>query len=984
MNVGNRMFLCLMCFISCAVQAHTVLTGNSGSSTTTFDFSVGPVSFISGVKGMMASVYTGAGEEKSGNTYAVAQFSNALKGFLPVAVSTAMVNNVADQPNPFTGKKIKFLKYHRGSKDEVLPSLVIDQENLSVPVAQQERFYVVASTSVPKADEPTNVDVKIAQSDIPNDAAGSASGYIEGLIGCKVSSSSFGSAIIGAVTENGQDFGSGNSGIAVAKYSSKDIYGTGATLEMFNCNTGALGNAAVLFNNTIDAVKVGSNATIVTADVSPVVDMHWDGALQRFYIALRVTAAAGADSGARAIVVGRLSNNKLYFDSIIPNIAVTGGSNDNIVAANNTRSASIYKVRTMRTTTGLNYLIVNGGNNEDGVSGMRKVANQVYAVPLTNLNLIGDTSYLTSADQGVAAKVTQDPNVEFNVKGNSRFISRRFRDKATTASQLFTTSSTEAQVGAGTLPLVLPDAPTAISTIQDMFVVDDAVYVTVAQGYDVSGVQIQEPGIFHSHAIFDHKGRIASWTPWTRVGGSDDKTYRAGLDGMRGNLWYTTGASSSSVNTVKKGDWGLNSEDGLLGGTTTDSQVGLINTLTREFKSTDGGVQAFADFDACNNAQGIPHSGLTGITTFLASGNKKFSLIKTGDNSEGTGTIKPYTGDFSTNLASGTNDTFPAGTGRIFTVAGTVISNIGPIVANTVFSNASHSWIAVGGPRGLAILSNSSGQGFLPSGLPTNFTFKKAGNYSFVKKIIGDGTFLYVLTTKTFDRITIDPTRFASGNIQCTTLATPQDLGLGRFGSFSDMVIADKLAVLATNKGMFRIANGSSVKAGRCLWTYVPLNESTGLISSLSFASPSTDFNTGLANKGQLYALSAYQGYDQARLYRFYINEGSAISDTSLQNIGDQYIQGTLTYFASFGQFRGNYVSDGSMRFITRPTDETRSLLLQSLPVSIRTASPFYVGNWSTSIAADLPTSGIIGRVLRSSASGAWLLSGDFGLRVSE
>ena len=46
--------------------------------------------------------------------------------------------------------------------------------------------------------------------------------------------------------------------------------------------------------------------------------------------------------------------------------------------------------------------------------------------------------------------------------------------------------------------------------------------------------------------------------------------------------------------------------------------------------------------------------------------------------------------------------------------------------------------------------------------------------------------------------------------------------------------------------------------------------------------------------------------------------------------------------------------------------------------------SPPVVFNWATPLPLDIVNSSMVTAMVRSSASGAWLVAGDFGLRVNE
>lgn len=956
-------------------SAATLLTGDNGTSST-FTFSIGSAMASYGLSSELAGITIGAGEQKTGNTYSIAQYTLAAGKFIPLAVSQVTLNNVKNQTDPLTGKKIKFLCGHVGVDYTYVPFTVIDFSGQM----QQERFYSFPEVNANLTDL-TQTQVAVVSSDVPADAAGVAAGAIQAITSGVVNNLATGESsskevVFGAVSSSGSAFGSSNSGICMARLertaNGPSPKGFNYFLRLFNLTTGSAGNKSVALNQSTPAVMIGSACTFDTT-VVPVVDLWWDGALQRLYIAVRVTAAGGSDNGARALIVGRIVNGILYLDKFVPDAAITASSNDRLVGAVNGGSASIYKVRTMHTSTGLSYAIINGGNGA-----LNSVANRVYAVPLVDERNI-QTNWATAQVQGTAADATSIPQTVYTDVYH-RFKSRSFSTAATSAAQLLSSSDRAAYVGAGTLPFINGSS----KVISDMQVYSDAVYVCVPYDYASSGGQVQQPGVFQSRAIFDNYGRIAAWTPWVRVTGSASLMYHSFLDSSNGSFVFTTGASSSQVYDVKKTVWGTDEKDGLLGGTSTDASVGLINVLARVFQGNNGGIQAAKTFDATVNAVSLPHSGLTGTDILLAAGKNMFALAKTGDDNGIAGTIKPFVGDFANGLVSSANGTFPSGSGRVFTVSGGALSSVGPATTVSVFSNATRSWIAVGGVNGVVILSDAQGQGFLPSSLPLGFTFKKVGDYHFVQKIIGDGTYLYILTSQGLERVVIDPSTFVSGTLNRTVVASPSQLGLGACGSLCDVVIGEKLALLATNKGLYRIANNNSIKVGRPAWVPVVFNESPGPVYSLSIIGSQADVGQSFLTGAQLFALAAYRGYQQACLYRLYILEGSQVSDSSVQMIGDLFVQGLPSYFASFGQFRAAYADDGSVRLAVRPVDPCRTLALYALPAYMRVGLTHFPTAYCTNIAADLPPCAQMGMPLRSDASGAWLLYGSFGLRVNE
>jgi len=978
-DIMRARWLFLMFLVTDTMFGAKILTGDATTSDATFTFSIGTQSFYSS-----SSIMVGAGEMVANNTYAVSSYMSTASRFIPLAVSTAKVNNVANQSNPLTGQKIKAVDIHGGNLGAPVHTVVINKEQISTPVPASERLYTITEASLKNTNKPEETTVSLIYSDVPHDANGDACGYIVGIRGgYTFSGSTYADKIFCAVTQNGSDFGIGNSGIAVAAYTVTGDTEKTYALTFFDAQTGVVGNRAVAFNTDTSAIKVGDAIDSFETDVLPVVDMYWNAYMSRLYIAVRVKAADGATNGARALVVGRVEDNKLVLTPFVPDAVVLDSANNSIVGASDGEAVSLYKVRGMHTSTGLDYLIVNGGNNESGTTGIRSVANQVYAIPLVNENTIGSSSWKTSDTHGTAAATNQQPTTTCNSE-TERFIMRRFTTPATAAAQMVTTSDLAAKVGAGVLPIIPTSAPTDPMVIKDLFVVGDSVYVCIAASYAEAGGLIQEPGIFHSRAIFDQYGAIAAWTPWERVNGSDNFAYAATMD-QYGNFWFLTGSADDQVKIVKKTLWGFGELDGLLGGTTTSSSVGLVSVLGQQFPTDEGGIQAISSFDAHESSAEIPHSGLDGKTIMLACGRYKLAFVLTGDDSQATGTIQPYTGDFSTGLATGTNGNFPSGSGRVYMMTGGDLGQIGLLTTQTIFSNDTHSWIAVGGTNGLAILSDATGQGFAPDGgLPTGFTFKKIKGFGTVQKIMGDGTYLYILTSTKLDRITIDPTAFASGTVTHTTVASIDAVGSNKYSCFYDMVIADKLALLATSNGLFRVSNGFSIKNSVPAWTQVLLGESIGPVLQLSAISSDTDYQTGLANHGQVFALSAFAGFDTAQLYRLYIHEGTTISDTSVQNIGDIFKKDIPSYFISFGHFMTGYADDGTVRLSVRPVNDPLALSLSVLPFSLGVGQNAFSAKNSTSVITGVNSKGLINQPQRMSSSGAWLVPGNFGLQVNE
>lgn len=963
--------MCGVFYVFSPLHASILIPGDGGNNKT-FSFALGPVitAHFEGGLQLMA----GAGERKTGNIYALSSFSYSLQQFAPLAAAPLILDNAQSTINPLCGQQIRCLCEHLSVEGVSHPFAVVDAHG----VAQRERLFWVAQAGAERTKKGAiQMDINIAQSAVPADAGGNAAQEI-GAIASGAVSDEAGTreTVWGAVSALGQPFGTGLSGICMAQAEKKTTtvqvnadeqkHTSEYFLKLFDAQTGAVGNRAALFNTSIDAIKIGAQPMMEVLQ-GPVVDMWWDRLLGRLYLAVRVTSAGGALDGARAVVVGRVQAGVLRFEKIVPDAAILQSSNTRIIGACNGASASIYKVRTMHTTTGLTYLIVNGGNGQLG-----EVANRVYALPLVSKSSGAHAL-------GVLANAKVAPDTAF-MDISRRFKFRAFTQAAQSAQDMVSESDSAAMVGGGALPFITSGA--GVRVLTDLHVFGDVVYACVPYDYANVGGQSQQPGIFQSRAVFDQYGRITAWTPWIRVSGNAELIKYAFLDARRGDFWFAP-VINGVVNTIKKTVWGSDVRDGLLGGTTSDADVGLVTVLGKLFGAF-GGVQAFGVFDQFFNSVGVPHAGLSDTTTLLAAGKGAFALVKTGDSDGVSGTIRPYVGDFRTGMAIGERGMFPDGHGRVFAVSGGALDIVGPPTTVTTFSSPSgRSWIAVGGVNGVAVLSDANGNGFEPNRLPAGFTFKPFGAYRYVKKIVGDDHFLYILTMTGLERVVIDPATFVSGVARSTPVATCDLLGLGCAGSFSDVIIGNNLALVGTNKGVYRIANGQSIKVGCPSWVPVSFNQSPGPVCSLSLVLSAQDVVAGLVRGSQVLALVSYTGFEQAVVFRLFVKEDDQVTDNSVQMIGDLYVENLLTYFASFGQFRGAYADDGAFRLAVRPLNLPRPTALFALP-PLHVAERYFPTSKSLKLGADYSDTCWMGTPVRSSASGAWLLLGDFGLRVNE
>src|SRR3990167_9213254 len=903
------LFLFIISFNSLSSE---LVPGDATSTTDSFTFAIGPSAFFRNhsVEGSSFAAIVGAGTAVADNEYAISyvqrggnSFSPTQEQFMPLTPAGSLLN----------GAKINHLALFG-----MFPLAV--QDGVQRIYAYSMIDHIFPSTAAGgQSIWSFRPRVSILSTDIVHDAAEADTSEIVGLsdsIALAYINTSDGSrkvdnfVLAPVKAAAGGTFGAAGSGVALGVITSKiekvtDVNGNVVkdengidktqaivTFDLANAdpgNTATAANRASPFDGSIDALKITSDVTLV----GDIVDVYVDQVLSRAYIAVQATSGVGG--GARSVVVARVGDNKkLIFEKIIPDAAVVG--NDKIIAtASAATTVTGFKVRTMYTSTTLNYLIVSGGNGALGT-----VGNQVYALPLVNLKprSTRESDWRTSPIQGTIAKFDQTPQFEVRKRIKNFVIEKTMEVPATTAADLLTNVSVAAQVGAGDLPM---DPST--QSITDMFVQNDSVFVAIGGDYDGG---VTQPGLFESEAIFDNLGRVAAWTPWRRVAGTDDKIFAASLDthgqsstgNVGANFWLISGATDATKRTVRRSIWGVDDNDGLLGGSATETTVGLVNYLNTRFSQDVGGVQLLNEFIDMNaNPLGL---GFDQFGLMIAGGYQRVALIQTGQG-DGSGNFNPTKLDFVTGAVESSDGTLPTATAatKIIFVEKGVLSEIGVISTCAIVTNSllTQHWLVVGGPGGVAVLCDDAGGGWTTdlTGLdsfPAGMSFRKIGNYANVRQIIGTNSEMYVLTLNSMERLVLTPASIISNTVGATVLGTPEIVTGSRVARFMDMAVSSgavSFGLLSTTKGLYRIGNGENVNGATSAlsWVEIVLPQSAGPTAQLSLLSPS-ELSAGFGANGQVYVLGSYQGYYYSRIYRLHVNVSGSIDNDTIQLLDDQ------------------------------------------------------------------------------------------------
>jgi hypothetical protein len=394
-------------------------------------------------------------------------------------------------------------------------------------------------------------------------------------------------------------------------------------------------NVAAASVNT-GAAADSTRATFTRSGAAAGVVMHFSQELNRLFVGFRGLKkdAKAAPGGLVGILVGEpdpVSLSGFKFSSLVhaPSKALFGGdadcnSADKLFAiyhgaALGTVDAdlatiqlkktddpviTIQHLKTMRTSTGRDYLIVAGSIANGSSGGNRELAG-IYAIPLMGqksfinaaraANVVstaapwqigkmaayaGDAILsgggLMAADPASNAAVLNvaDSTGEFQATSNNYLFVARFKGLQ--------------GLGMGALGAPFDVDVTKISNIsdiEDLQVVGDSVIVSFARSSNPRLDQLY--GVYQSTAVFDETGSVAQWSPLQRVGGAVEPTVAGRMDTASGNLMYVGNGVAGGSNIFNISDWTSNKA-------TTQEFSNLVN---KHFPAATGGVRGMYTFD---------------------------------------------------------------------------------------------------------------------------------------------------------------------------------------------------------------------------------------------------------------------------------------------------------------------------------------------------------------------------------------------------
>ncbi len=247
--------------------------------------------------------------------------------------------------------------------------------------------------------------------------------------------------------------------------------------------------------------------------------------------------------------------------------------------------------------------------------------------------------------------------------------------------------------------------------------------------------------------------------------------------------------------------------------------------------------------------------------------------------------------------------------------------------------------------------------------------FVPVGEYKDVRQLVVDSNSLYVVSSTEIDRIDLDKDK----NTTITPIARPQDFS-ERFLYCRQLAVVQSTLLVGTSDGLFFSSNNT--------WHRVALPEGERNVRHLFYVSSAPEHDVG----GNLYVLTSSISTDRAFMHRLSVDvvHDGELKHTTLSLLHDAFIEGLTSYFVNFGRCKDAFVTDGATTWVTNQQNH-------KVKASLSAASGHYFPmrgrrNFGKRLRKVLEKDEIvrISRILKSTVTGSWLVTGNFGMHVCE
>ena len=649
--------------------------------------------------------------------------------------------------------------------------------------------------------------------------------------------------------------------------------------------------------------------------------MHWSPTLERLYIGISGKTGSSKNAGALAIAVAHSDKNgRLTMVPFVDHQLLSDLATPILGAIKPNESFAIHHLHTLQTSTGfLDYLIVNGGHGTT-----QPTKQMVYALPLLNYrNTNGVIPPEKETVHGTLAAYQSSMFHAFSDAPHSPlFLGRHFIQAPKAYTDICPHNTRALYVGTGTCP----------GAISHLVVKDDAVYVAVNEPNNSS-----INGIYHSQAIFDYDGRILDWTSWKKIAETEDTVTAFLQDRLNSTITLLNGPALHEINRIEKTQW--NSAEEPEG----------AKLITKQVPQTIG-IQDYIYFD-CNNP-GVRNPFYCSLEY------DRLKIIQPHNNNN----TRIYKSPLNREDANCT------------TIDTACFEHIAPLTCAQIARNKFYAYLFIGGNDGLAVLCTQEGNGWplrSTAGpleqLPVE-EFKCIGNFKYIRKLIGDEHFLYVLTDEYLDRIDIQKSNFSTNQLSITRLADAKHLANNsQYALFYDAIISAHFAAIGTSHGLFCTSEISDVRTSLVSaleWKHVAVPMACGpIVALMAIHSGSRAQDLACYPAAQLFAVSACQSTDQARIHRFVLYGQGA--KENIKPLHDYNQKDSIGFFVKLPGFTKHFATDGSI-YLTAFNKEKPSLV-----------SGF--GKLKTILPIDLPQGATINRIA-CNAQNQWAIISNLGI----
>lgn len=693
-------------------------------------------------------------------------------------------------------------------------------------------------------------------------------------------------------------FGQAGTGIAVLVRGYVDI--NGKPQRIFNqIDLNQIGNPSAFPFDLSSAAFVFNNRQALSFQNSV---LCWDDSLQCLYVGITGTGSIDPDGGIKGIAVFSIIGGTPLLVSLINEQALVGKDDLLLSKEGSLASVSVSKVEIMHTSTGLSYLIAVVGFEDQ---------KEVRVLPLVESN---------GQDHGtVASKTSSISTLYLTSLRHSFFQKRIFDQPALTPSDLFEKTDQPALIGANeTLSTLLYEH------MNDCFVQGDSIFITVNNSDSP-----EHSGLFFSRALFGSDGRIIAWTRWQKADTTKNLFY-AVSDLKQGGFYMATGVDLSHVNSISKSDWKLGSE----------SSYAYLQDLFKDDLLSQG-----ADI-SCAKILFEPHRVDNSIL-FIGGSYKKLLITILGTIDENGFVVNESTNtSVKTLITQNTTSLVPGTNTLVF--SDPVLQSVGFITdcAYAYRQSPDQEFLVVSGSGGAVLLAQADFSGWQSDlGVGNNFSnivlpvqWVMLENQEYIKKVIADNQYLYLVSDARITRINLNESDLANQSIDKVVIADINQFENTQ--AFIDFIPSQSHAILATTKGLYYSDLNSSVQTDSLdgiVWHNVTLPESVSSIEHIQVVTQSGNPVDMTQSQGSQIIMSATsQSNKRGTIIRATVDQ-----DGTVTCFNDVRIRGAQSHFIDYGSFIKSSYSDGAFWYglIKSGSEKLRTCLVGS--VSLQPSTQF-------------------------------------------